>query len=155
MFELERQKQDVIVVAHQAVLRCLYAYFTDLPLEDCPFVQIPLHTMYVPRPILHSFATSFSYFTFLQHQQRSKLLYNLENDGFVNLFAAPLWSSNAFFALDFRAIAFNSLPRLTSANKRSSSSSLTRPTTSSSNETQNLHPLLSNVLFNTPNLALH
>lgn len=46
MFELERQKQDVIVVAHQAVLRCLYAYFTDLPLEDCPFVQIPLHTMY-------------------------------------------------------------------------------------------------------------
>lgn len=49
MFELERQKQDVIVVAHQAVLRCLYAYFTDLPLEDCPFVQIPLHTMYVIR----------------------------------------------------------------------------------------------------------
>jgi 6-phosphofructo-2-kinase/fructose-2,6-biphosphatase len=47
MFELERQKQDVIVVAHQAVLRCLYAYFTDLPLEDCPFVQIPLHTMCV------------------------------------------------------------------------------------------------------------
>lgn len=45
MFELERQKQDVIVVAHQAVLRCLYAYFTDLPLEDCPFVQIPLHTI--------------------------------------------------------------------------------------------------------------
>ena len=47
IFELERQKQDVVVVSHQAVLRCLYAYFADLPLEECPYINIPLHTMYV------------------------------------------------------------------------------------------------------------
>ncbi|CAN0067726.1 unnamed protein product, partial [Discosporangium mesarthrocarpum] len=28
----------------QAVLRCLYAYFLDLPSEEIPYLSIPLHT---------------------------------------------------------------------------------------------------------------
>lgn len=34
IFELERQQSPVVIIAHQAVLRCLYAYFLDLPAEE-------------------------------------------------------------------------------------------------------------------------
>jgi broad specificity phosphatase PhoE/predicted kinase len=45
ILELERQREPVLIVAHQAVLRALYAYFTDIPAEDCPFLSVPLHTV--------------------------------------------------------------------------------------------------------------
>lgn len=45
IFELERQQEPIIIVAHQAVLRCLYAYFLDLPAEEIPYLSIPLHTL--------------------------------------------------------------------------------------------------------------
>ena len=31
ILELERQSQDVMIVAHETVLRCLYAYYLDWP----------------------------------------------------------------------------------------------------------------------------
>ncbi|NRA31827.1 MAG: histidine phosphatase family protein [Polyangiaceae bacterium] len=43
--ELERQRRPVVVVAHQAVIRALYAYFRELPREACPHQSIPLHTV--------------------------------------------------------------------------------------------------------------
>jgi broad specificity phosphatase PhoE/predicted kinase len=43
--ELERRREVVVVVAHQAVIRCLYAYFTDQPLDACPRLEVPLHTI--------------------------------------------------------------------------------------------------------------
>jgi len=45
IIELERHRNPVLVVAHQAVLRALYAYFVDLPPERCPHVSIPLDTV--------------------------------------------------------------------------------------------------------------
>ena len=67
IFELERLRDPVIIIAHQAVLRCLYAYFLgpcsvqtntyscfisnaapcllDLPAEEIPYLSIPLHTI--------------------------------------------------------------------------------------------------------------
>ena len=45
IYELERQEKPLIIVAHQAVLRCLYAYFLDLPADEIPFLSIPLHTL--------------------------------------------------------------------------------------------------------------
>jgi broad specificity phosphatase PhoE len=45
IFELERAKGPVLVIGHQAVLRCLYGYFLDTPLEEIPFLDIPLHTV--------------------------------------------------------------------------------------------------------------
>ncbi|KAJ1297590.1 hypothetical protein BS78_01G388100 [Paspalum vaginatum] len=45
IIELERQRAPVVVIAHQAVLRALYAYFTDKPLEEVPNIEIPLHTV--------------------------------------------------------------------------------------------------------------
>jgi len=45
IFEIERSKQPVIVVAHQAVIRCLYAYFSKHDIMEIPYISIPLHTV--------------------------------------------------------------------------------------------------------------
>ncbi|XP_075493496.1 6-phosphofructo-2-kinase/fructose-2,6-bisphosphatase [Primulina tabacum] len=45
IIELERQRAPVVVVAHQAVLRALYAYFADRPLKEIPHIEMPLHTI--------------------------------------------------------------------------------------------------------------
>lgn len=45
MMELERQ-ENVLLVCHQAVLRCVLGYFMSLPQEELPFVDVPLHTVH-------------------------------------------------------------------------------------------------------------
>lgn len=45
IIELERQRSPTLVVTHRAVLRCLYAYFMDLPPKSCTRLDIPLHTV--------------------------------------------------------------------------------------------------------------
>lgn len=45
LIELERQRRPVLVIAHNAVIRALYAYFTDEPAERVPQLEIPLHTL--------------------------------------------------------------------------------------------------------------
>ncbi|KAG2267590.1 hypothetical protein Bca52824_062145 [Brassica carinata] len=45
IIELERQRAPVVVIAHQAVLRALYAYFADRPLKEIPQIEMPLHTI--------------------------------------------------------------------------------------------------------------
>lgn len=42
---LERRKQPMLVVGHNAVIRALYAYFMDWPPEVCPHLDVPLHTL--------------------------------------------------------------------------------------------------------------
>ncbi|KAH0830401.1 bifunctional 6-phosphofructo-2-kinase/fructose-2,6-bisphosphate 2-phosphatase [Lanmaoa asiatica] len=44
IMELERQG-NILIFGHQAILRCLYAYFHDLPQADLPYIKIPLHTV--------------------------------------------------------------------------------------------------------------
>ncbi|MGH7271536.1 MAG: bifunctional nucleoside/nucleotide kinase/histidine phosphatase family protein [Polyangiaceae bacterium] len=45
IFELERERAPLLIIAHQAVLRALYSYMMDRPPAECPFVAIPLHTI--------------------------------------------------------------------------------------------------------------
>ncbi len=45
IFELERRRSPMLIIGSLAVLRCLYAYFLDLPTEELPFLSIPLHTL--------------------------------------------------------------------------------------------------------------
>jgi broad specificity phosphatase PhoE/predicted kinase len=45
IIEIERQRGPVLVIAHQAVLRALYAYFLEVPPETCPTLPVPLHTV--------------------------------------------------------------------------------------------------------------
>lgn len=42
---LERERTPVLVVAHQAVIRALYAYLLDRPASECPRIDVPLHTV--------------------------------------------------------------------------------------------------------------
>jgi broad specificity phosphatase PhoE/predicted kinase len=45
IIELERNRRPVLVIAHQAVHRALYAYFREQDPEACPHLSIPLHTV--------------------------------------------------------------------------------------------------------------
>lgn len=45
IFELERKRSPVLIIGHQAVLRCLYGYFMDKPIHTLPHNPMPLHTV--------------------------------------------------------------------------------------------------------------
>ena len=45
IIELERQRNPVLVVAHQAVLRALYGYFVGRSREEVPHLDVSLHTV--------------------------------------------------------------------------------------------------------------
>lgn len=47
---IEHRQDPILVVAHQAVLRALVAYFTDRPREEVPHLPVPLHTLISLRP---------------------------------------------------------------------------------------------------------
>ncbi|KAG0740824.1 hypothetical protein G6F57_002425 [Rhizopus arrhizus] len=40
IMELEREKHDVLIIAHESVLRCLYAYLFDRPAKEIPSIKI-------------------------------------------------------------------------------------------------------------------
>lgn len=44
IMELERS-ENILIVTHQAVLRCIYAYFMGIDQEKSPWMEVPLHTL--------------------------------------------------------------------------------------------------------------
>jgi 6-phosphofructo-2-kinase/fructose-2,6-biphosphatase 2 len=44
IMELERS-ENIIIVTHQAVLRCIYAYYMNVEQERSPWMEVPLHTL--------------------------------------------------------------------------------------------------------------
>lgn len=52
IMELERQT-NVLVVSHQAVLRCLFAYFLDKSADELPYLYVPLHTVIKLTPVAY------------------------------------------------------------------------------------------------------
>ncbi|RKP33269.1 6-phosphofructo-2-kinase-domain-containing protein [Dimargaris cristalligena] len=44
IMELERQ-HNILIVGHQAILRCIYAYYLNYSHEELPYIKIPLHTV--------------------------------------------------------------------------------------------------------------
>lgn len=46
ILEIERQRAPVLIVGHNAVLRSIYAYLLGKSQEDCPHIEIPLHTVF-------------------------------------------------------------------------------------------------------------
>jgi 6-phosphofructo-2-kinase/fructose-2,6-biphosphatase 2 len=44
IMELERS-EDILIVTHQAVLRCIYAYFMKKDQAESPWMAVPLHTL--------------------------------------------------------------------------------------------------------------
>lgn len=53
IMELERQ-ENILIITHQAVLRCIYAYFMNVPQEESPWMSIPLHTLIKLEPRAYS-----------------------------------------------------------------------------------------------------
>ena len=39
------KSSNLLVVSHQAVIRCIVAYLTKRPLEELPYIKVPLHTI--------------------------------------------------------------------------------------------------------------
>jgi broad specificity phosphatase PhoE len=52
IMELERA-ENVLVVCHQAVARCILAYFLDKDAEDLPYTKVPLHTVIKLTPMAY------------------------------------------------------------------------------------------------------
>ncbi|KAK6581974.1 hypothetical protein PZA11_005671 [Diplocarpon coronariae] len=44
IMELERS-ENILIVTHQAILRCIYAYFMNEDQEKSPWLNVPLHTL--------------------------------------------------------------------------------------------------------------
>ena len=45
IIEAERERESVCIVSHQAVLRVIYAYFMNIPQEQIPQLEMPLHVL--------------------------------------------------------------------------------------------------------------
>jgi broad specificity phosphatase PhoE/adenylylsulfate kinase-like enzyme len=45
ILEIERQTKPLLIVAHNAIIRSIYAFFKGLKQEQVPYVDIPLHTL--------------------------------------------------------------------------------------------------------------
>ncbi|CAG0924361.1 unnamed protein product [Notodromas monacha] len=52
IMELERQ-ENVLVIGHQAVLRCLLAYFLEKSADELPYIKVPLHTVIKLSPVAY------------------------------------------------------------------------------------------------------
>jgi broad specificity phosphatase PhoE len=45
VFEIERQRNPVIVISHPAVLRCLQAYLAGTSITELPYLRFPSHSV--------------------------------------------------------------------------------------------------------------
>ncbi|CAD8177796.1 unnamed protein product [Paramecium pentaurelia] len=45
IYEIERSREPVLVIGHQAILRCLYAYFHRNEISEVPQLEIPIHAI--------------------------------------------------------------------------------------------------------------
>mmetsp|Transcript_42295 Transcript_42295/g.67728 ORF Transcript_42295/g.67728 Transcript_42295/m.67728 type:complete len:496 (-) Transcript_42295:2268-3755(-) len=52
--EVERQKDPILIVGHQGILRIFYSYFVGESREQAPFVSIPLNTIIKLEPQTYS-----------------------------------------------------------------------------------------------------
>uniref|UniRef100_A0A673J961 6-phosphofructo-2-kinase/fructose-2,6-bisphosphatase-like n=1 Tax=Sinocyclocheilus rhinocerous TaxID=307959 RepID=A0A673J961_9TELE len=59
IMELERQ-ENVLVICHQAVMRCLLAYFLDKTSDELPYLKCPLHTVMKLTPVAYGQTLSLS-----------------------------------------------------------------------------------------------
>jgi len=51
--EMERHREPLLIIAHQGILRLIYAYYLGLPRERAPYVSIPIHTVIKLTPLVY------------------------------------------------------------------------------------------------------
>ncbi|KAI9209890.1 6-phosphofructo-2-kinase-domain-containing protein [Polychytrium aggregatum] len=50
VIELERMETNVAIITHHVVTRTLLGYFTGIPLQNMPTLEVPLHVVYCLKP---------------------------------------------------------------------------------------------------------
>jgi broad specificity phosphatase PhoE len=55
IYWIERQKDPIILFGHQAILRCISAYFFGIELNKIPYLEVPLNTIIKLTPETYSF----------------------------------------------------------------------------------------------------
>lgn len=45
IIEMERHREPVLIIAHQGILRVIFAFYSGLAREQCPHVKIPLNSV--------------------------------------------------------------------------------------------------------------
>ena len=70
IMEMERHREPLLVIAHQGILRLLYAYYMGLSREEAPYVSIPLNTVIHLQPQVYSC-----------NEQRHRLCEKITTDG--------------------------------------------------------------------------
>ncbi|XP_034732140.1 6-phosphofructo-2-kinase/fructose-2,6-bisphosphatase 1 isoform X4 [Etheostoma cragini] len=81
IMELERL-ENVLVICHQAVFRCLLAYFLDKPADELPYLRCPLHTVLKLTPIAYGCEVESFYLNIEAvntHRERPVSLLSLQN----------------------------------------------------------------------------
>merc|ERR1712150_95399 len=71
--EMERIREPVLIIAHQGILRILYAYFMGLDRKDAPYVNIPLNNVIQLTP--HAYGCHEERFCLMEKREM------MENDG--------------------------------------------------------------------------
>uniref|UniRef100_A0A3B4Z7M2 6-phosphofructo-2-kinase/fructose-2,6-biphosphatase 1 n=1 Tax=Stegastes partitus TaxID=144197 RepID=A0A3B4Z7M2_9TELE len=96
IMELERQ-ENVLVVCHQAVMRCLLAYFLDKPADELPYLRCPLHTVLKLTPIAYGCKVE-SFFLNIEavntHRERPVVSFHICHNRHLALPTISLWYIN-------------------------------------------------------------
>ena len=59
IYNIENNKDIVVIIAHQAILRVLYGYLMGISNKDIPFIDIPLHTLIELTPNTYNFTENY------------------------------------------------------------------------------------------------
>ena len=59
IYWIERQKHSVLVIGHQAIIRCISAYFFNVDLKALPHIPVPLHILIKLTPEDYTFSEEY------------------------------------------------------------------------------------------------
>lgn len=65
IIEMERHQEPLLIIAHQGILRVIYAFYMGLSRAEAPYVSIPLNTVVKLVPAAYGCLESVSYHHFL------------------------------------------------------------------------------------------
>jgi broad specificity phosphatase PhoE len=50
IIEMERHREPLLIIAHQGILRVIFAFYKGLTRDECPHVKIPLNAVIQLQP---------------------------------------------------------------------------------------------------------
>lgn len=96
IMELERQ-ESVLVVCHQAVMRCVLAYFLNKTADELPYLKVPLHTVIKLSPLAYGCQMeqiALNVDAVNTHRDKPKVINNTINSPSINLTSSTFTNDN-------------------------------------------------------------